>query len=62
MNDFWTILQNDWHKILVVILALASTWKYFVEYVRPVAKHDPKNQPINVMLPKDGCVITIKPL
>lgn len=58
----WDFVQGNWHKILVVVLAVASAWKYFFEYIRPVAKHDKTVQPINVTLPKEGCVITIKPL
>lgn len=58
----WEFMQANWHKILVVLLAAASAWKYFFEYIRPAVKHDPKTQPINVVLPKEGVVITIKPL
>ncbi len=57
----WDFLQANWHKILVVILAGASAWKYFFEYVRPTIKVT-NTQPINIVLPKEGMVITIKPL
>jgi hypothetical protein len=61
MNNIWQIIQNDWHKILVVILTLASVWKYVFTYIKPAVKPTKESQPINIILPKEGCVITIKP-
>jgi hypothetical protein len=52
-------LLTNWHKILVVILAVASVWKYFFTYVRPVTHHE---RNVTIQLPKEGCVITVKPL
>ena len=57
--DIWSIIQNDWHKIVVVI---AQVWRYFFEYVRPTIKHDKLPQPINIVLPPQGCTITVNPL
>jgi hypothetical protein len=56
----WDFLQTNWHKILVVILALASVWKYIFTYVKPAVQKVPR--PVNIILPKEGCVITVKPL
>lgn len=58
----WEFLQANWHKILVVILAVASAWKYIYTYVKPVVKPTNQSQPINIVLPKEGCIITVKPL
>lgn len=58
----WEFLQANWHKILVVILAVASAWKYIYTYVKPAIKPINQSQPINIVLPKEGCIITIKPL
>jgi hypothetical protein len=58
----WDFIQTNWHKILVVILALASIWKFFYQYVRPTVHHEKMPQPINIVLPKEGCVITVKPI
>ena len=61
MDVLWSTIQTDWHKILVVILAIASAWKFFFQYIRPM-KSNKTAQPINIILPKEGCSITVKPL
>lgn len=58
----WSVIQNDWHKIVVVLLALAHVWRYFVEYIRPTIKEESKTKPMTITLPKEGCTITITPL
>ncbi len=50
----------NWHKVLVVIIALIHVWKFFIDYIRPVAHHEEKETVIKI--PKKGVIITIKPL
>lgn len=56
----WLFLQANWHKILIVIIAGAHAWKFFYNYIRPVAHKE--TQPMVIQLPKEGVTITIKPL
>lgn len=64
-QEIWAWCLLNWHKILVVILAVAGIWKYFFSYIRP-AVHKDTSQPLQhnvlIQLPKEGCVITVKPL
>lgn len=62
MDDIVSFFQNNWHKILVVLLVLSQAWKYFYEYIRPAVIHEKQPQPINIVLPPEGCTITIKPI
>lgn len=57
---FWEVMSNDWHKIVVVILVLAHAWKFFFTYIRPAVHKEPES--MSIILPKEGCTITIKPL
>jgi hypothetical protein len=50
----------NWHKVLVVIIALIHVWKFFFDYVRPIAKKDKEEMLIKI--PKEGVKITIEPL
>lgn len=52
----WQFIQENWHKILVVILALFNVGKYVYGFFKPAAKTQ------NIQLPAQGCTITIKPL
>jgi len=58
----WSFVQANWHKILVVILAGASAWKYFYQYIKPTIKPEKTGRAVSIVVPEDGCVITIKPL
>jgi hypothetical protein len=60
MDDILPFFQNNWHKIIVVILALAQIWKFFIEYIKPTIKSNKNTN--SIILPKEGCIITIKPL
>lgn len=50
----------NWHKVLVVIIALIHVWKFFMDYIRPIAKKEKEETVIKI--PKEGVTITIKPL
>lgn len=50
--------MTNWHKILVVIIALIHAWKFFFDYIRPVAK----KEEMLIKIPKEGVKITIEPL
>lgn len=50
--------MGNWHKILVVIIALIHVWKFFMDYIRPVTH---KEESV-IKIPKEGVTITIKPL
>lgn len=50
---------NNWHKILVVLIALIHAWKFFFEYIRPVVHHDNSEQVI-IKIPKKGLTIKIE--
>lgn len=58
MNEVWAFLQTNWHKILVLLLFLAKAWEFFFDYIRPAVQ----SEPLSITVPKEGCVITIKPL
>jgi hypothetical protein len=62
--DFLTIIKTDWHKIIVVILALVQMWKFSNKRIRTIIgkEEDKLPQSMNIMLPPEGCTITIKPL
>lgn len=49
---------DNWHKILVVLIALIHAWKFFIEYIRPVVH---KDKEVIIKVPKEGMTITIKP-
>ena len=49
----------NWHKILVVFIALIHVWKFIFDYIRPVVK---KEDELLIKIPKEGCKITIEPL
>ena len=51
--------MGNWHKILVVIIALIHVWKFFMDYIRPIAH---KEEETVIKIPKKGVTITIKPL
>lgn len=62
--DFLTILKTDWHKIIVVILALVQMWKFSNKHIRAVLgkEVEKSQQPMTITLPPEGVMITIKPL
>jgi len=62
--DFLTIIKTDWHKIIVVILALVQMWKFSNKRIRAVLgkEVEKSQQPTTITLPPEGCIITIKPL
>lgn len=61
--DITTLLKTEWHKIIVIILVLIHLWKFFNKHIRTIIdKEDKLPQSMNIMLPPEGCTITIKPL
>jgi len=58
-QEIWAWCLTNWHKILVVLIALIHVWKFFVDYIRPVAKKEEENV---IKIPKEGVTITVKPL
>ena len=50
---------TNWHKILVVIIAIIQLWKFFINYIRPITH---KEEEAIIKIPKEGVQITIKPL
>ena len=44
---------NNWHKILVVLIALIHAWKFFFEYIRPVVKENNEEE-LTIKIPKKG--------
>lgn len=62
MNEFWTVVGANWHKAIVVILVLGHAWKFFFQYIRPAVHPEKLPQPISIVLPPQGCTITVVPL
>ena len=69
--DLLTIIKTDWHKIVVAILALIQSWKFLNKHIKSIYEKDKRSaeqtmstnqSSINLILPKEGCTITIKPL
>lgn len=58
----WELLQANWHKIIVVILAIVQMWKFFSKYIKDLVIKDKEPESMSITLPKEGCIITIKPL
>ncbi len=59
-QEIWAWCLANWHKVLVVIIALIQAWKFFMDYIRPVAHHEQKD--LSIKIPKEGVTIIIKPL
>lgn len=57
-QEIWMWFLANWHKILVVIIALIHLWKFFFDYIRPVVKKEESF----IKIPKEGLKITIEPL
>jgi len=58
------IIKTDWHKIVVVILALLHMRKFINKHIRSLLGkgEDKSTRPMTITLPPEGCIITIKPL
>ena len=51
--------KDNWHKILVVLIALIHAWKFFIEYIRPVV-HKSDDEEVIIKIPKKGLIIKIE--
>jgi hypothetical protein len=56
----WAFIQANWHKFLVVIIAVVQGVQYAASKFG--SKTKPQQQVTNIQLPEKGCIITIKPL
>jgi hypothetical protein len=55
----WTAISENWHKILVVIIALVQGVQYAVN---KFGSSKTEKQNVTIQLPEKGCTITVKPL
>jgi hypothetical protein len=60
---FWTLVRSDGHKVVIAILALIHIWKAFEKHIKSLFdKEPPPIPPASLVLPPEGCHITITPL
>ena len=55
----WTFIMANWHKFLVVIIALVQGTQYVVS---KLGSKTEKQNVTMIQLPEKGCTITVKPL
>lgn len=54
----WQFISENWHKFLVVIIAVVQGVQYTVNKLGSKAE----KQAVSIQLPEKGCTITVKPL
>ena len=63
MTDFWTLVRSDGHKVVIAIVALIHLWKFLEKWIKSIFDKEKSSiPPASIVLPPEGCTITITPL